>query len=330
MPSFTYVHIPADPDTPLRELQLEIPPEQDVQCLLDDIKRQLNSIYPQSAKQASDVRRQAMMQNVPKGTVIPDDLLAAAGTVQLVESVPLLGNSKANNFVGVNMYVDDTGALKQLPVNMRASEICRCCGRLVQVHGDAWIARIFDNEDEFKRLDFKLAEVSSSAAWVRAAHAQYQEKQRAEVAEVALQRLQARRTPAGGALPPPPRMQELSPAEAAKEEGNSAFRKGDWRGAVDAYTRALQLDGGLHAARNNRAMAFLRLGEWRKAVDDCDRVLESDGKNVKALLRMAEGLRQLREVASARTACNAVLKMEPHNAQARDILASLPADATAP
>jgi hypothetical protein len=36
-----------------------------------------------------------------------------------------------------------------------------------QVHGDAFLARVFDNEDDFERLDFTLREVSSSAAWVR-------------------------------------------------------------------------------------------------------------------------------------------------------------------
>jgi hypothetical protein len=31
------------------------------------------------------------------------------------------------------------------------------------VRGDAFIARIFDNEDHFKRLDFELSEMNSSA-----------------------------------------------------------------------------------------------------------------------------------------------------------------------
>ena len=37
----------------------------------------------------------------------------------------------------------------------------------VQVNGDAFIGRTFDNGDDFKRLDFKVSEVSSSAAWVQ-------------------------------------------------------------------------------------------------------------------------------------------------------------------
>lgn len=42
----------------------------------------------------------------------------------------------------------------------------------LQVCGDAFIARIYDDEDKFERLDFQLSEVSSSAPWVKAAREQ--------------------------------------------------------------------------------------------------------------------------------------------------------------
>lgn len=32
-------------------------------------------------------------------------------------------------------------------------------------------------------------------------------------------------------------VRELTPAEAAKDEGNNAFKRGDWRGAMEQYTR---------------------------------------------------------------------------------------------
>lgn len=32
-------------------------------------------------------------------------------------------------------------------------------------------------------------------------------------------------------------VRELSPAEAAKDEGNKAFKRGDWQGAADHYSR---------------------------------------------------------------------------------------------
>lgn len=46
-----------------------------------------------------------------------------------------------------------------------------------QVRGDVFLARVFDNEDNFERLDFSLADVSSSAGWVKEAHAQNRRKQ---------------------------------------------------------------------------------------------------------------------------------------------------------
>ena len=46
----------------------------------------------------------------------------------------------------------------------------------MQVRGDVFVARTFDNEDDFKRLDFTLSEVSSRAAWVKEARAQNERK----------------------------------------------------------------------------------------------------------------------------------------------------------
>lgn len=40
----------------------------------------------------------------------------------------------------------------------------------LQVRGDAFLARIFDNDDAFKRLDFPLSDMASSAAWVKVRH----------------------------------------------------------------------------------------------------------------------------------------------------------------
>lgn len=65
--------------------------------------------------------------------------------MQLVESVPLLTNSKANGFVGVNLYCDDTGSIKQLPINVRATDMARCCGHAIEVRpaAERWCLRTF-------------------------------------------------------------------------------------------------------------------------------------------------------------------------------------------
>lgn len=59
-----------------------------------------------------------------------------------------------------------------------------------QVAGDAFLARVLDDGEAFRRLDLTAAEVASSAAWVRAAAAQNERKRRAESSETTLQRMQ--------------------------------------------------------------------------------------------------------------------------------------------
>jgi len=123
-----------------------------------------------------------------------------------VEHTSLLSNSKDNDFIGINLYTDDEASFSGAGINQRASEIGSCCGiqlqarrfpcqplhriqhtsdvnayvkggcrhsqhqthmKCLQVNGDAFIGRTFDNGDDFKRLDFTVSEVSSSAAWVQ-------------------------------------------------------------------------------------------------------------------------------------------------------------------
>ena len=59
----------------------------------------------------------------------------------------------------------------------------------MQVQGDAFLARVFDNEDDFERLDFTLKEVTSSATWVKEA-AQNEAKRRGDQADSILHRMQ--------------------------------------------------------------------------------------------------------------------------------------------
>lgn len=62
---------------------------------------------------------------------------------------------------------------------------------MLQVQGDAFLGRVFDNEDDFERLDFTLKEVTSSATWVQEAAAQNEAKRKGDSAESILQRMQA-------------------------------------------------------------------------------------------------------------------------------------------
>ena len=101
-------------------------------------------------------------------------------------------------------------------------------------------------------------------------------------ARVALERLRALAAPA--ASPPAP-LDEAPTAESLKNQGNLAMKAGDHAGAVDAYTRALELDSSNLATRNNRALALLKLGRHVDAERDASAVLAVEPNNPKALYR---------------------------------------------
>ena len=128
------------------------------------------------------------------------------------------------------------------------------------------------------------------------------------------------------------RISELSASAAAREEGNAAFRKGQWKAAEKAYSRALELaeakagdddddekdaaaDDAV-AAANNRAAARLKLGDSAGALEDANRVLRLKPADVKARLRRAAAHDALEDGKRASEDFKFVLRLEPKNTQA--------------
>jgi len=117
-------------------------------------------------------------------------------------------------------------------------------------------------------------------------------------------------------------------AESLKNDGNVAMKNGDHLGAVDAYTRALELDSSNLAVRNNRALALLKLGRFTDAEQDTTAVLAVEPKNPKALYRRGAARRAHGAKASydaslslsllerALTDFDTLCRLEPANAQA--------------
>jgi hypothetical protein len=258
-----------------------------------------------------------LVSKLPTGTPIDEKLLSIATDLQMVENIALLSHSSDYGFIGVNLYVDDEGSVRGAARNVRATEIAHCCGKPIDVRGDAFLARVLDNGDDFERMDLKLSEVSSGAEWVAAAKAQAARRAAAESGDQVLRRMQEE------AAAERAQIRELTPAEAAKEEGNAAFKKGDWAAAVAGYTRALEHEPGMVVALNNRAMALLKLEKWAEAEADAAAVLARQPRNVKALLRAATATRAQGKVDEARARLEAALSAEPANKEAQRLLGEL-------
>ncbi|KAM0718955.1 hypothetical protein Q7P37_006027 [Cladosporium fusiforme] len=69
-------------------------------------------------------------------------------------------------------------------------------------------------------------------------------------------------------------------ADALKEQGNKAFKNGDFLEAEDFYTQAVQKFSRNPLLFTNRANARLKLQRWEGAVNDCLKSIEVSGKGV--------------------------------------------------
>jgi hypothetical protein len=89
------------------------------------------------------------------------------------------------------------------------------CLRILQVSGDVFIGRYFDNEEDFQRMDFTQSELSSAAPWIREARQQLMRRsERNSSAQELMQQLQHKQPPAPGG-------KVQSPSEVEKDKGNA-------------------------------------------------------------------------------------------------------------
>jgi len=147
--SFKYVYIPCDPACAMEELTMEIPEGREMECLLDTLKehfRNASGTLGTSAEQKALFRKQLEEQS---GKKIDDDMMDIASRMQMVQPVALLPGGKATNWEHVNLYVDDRGISKGLRRNDRACGLALECGAPTDIVGDAFLARILDDDDRF-------------------------------------------------------------------------------------------------------------------------------------------------------------------------------------
>jgi hypothetical protein len=96
---------------------------------------------------------------------IDDSMVDMILSMSAVDCVALQNNKASTGYIGVMMYVDDQGKAKGLPVNERATLVTMECGCPTSVLGDCVIARNFDDENNFHRIDFTLEEYYKDKEW---------------------------------------------------------------------------------------------------------------------------------------------------------------------
>jgi tetratricopeptide (TPR) repeat protein len=315
--SFKYVFIPAELSAPMEERDMEMVPGKEVECLTDTLKAHFQRVASPAAGGASMVeviRAQiAEKHGAEAAAKIDPQLLASFANQQMVDITAVQPGTKQNGFTGVSFYVDDQGMAKQLPQNVRASQLAQACGYALSVSGDCFVARVFDDENDFRRIDFTMAELSSEAAWVQVARAYHAAHPAAQPgAETMRQGGMGGASPAPA--PAPPSAEER--AETQKARGNAAFKKRRYKQAIGSYGEAIRLQPANHVLWANRAAAHGCVGDWEASALDAQACVEREPGFVKGWFRLAKARTQLKQLPAAHEAIQTGLRTAEEGAAA--------------
>ncbi|KGL91200.1 Tetratricopeptide repeat protein 12, partial [Charadrius vociferus] len=100
-------------------------------------------------------------------------------------------------------------------------------------------------------------------------------------------------------------------ANALKEKGNDAFRKGDYVIAIQRYTEGLEKLKDKQELYTNRAQAYLKMQEYEKAIDDCEWALKCNEKCIKAYFIMGKAHLALKHYSESRQCYEKILETDP-------------------
>ncbi|NWR90007.1 TTC12 protein, partial [Furnarius figulus] len=100
-------------------------------------------------------------------------------------------------------------------------------------------------------------------------------------------------------------------ANALKEKGNDAFRRGDFARAIQRYTEGLEKLRDKQELYTNRAQAYLKIQEYEKAIGDCEWALKCNEKCIKAYFLMGKAHLALKHYTESRQCYEKILQIDP-------------------
>eukprot|EP00892_Ulva_mutabilis_P003951 jgi/Ulvmu1/1928/UM012_0088.1 len=332
MGTFNFVYIPYDTSQDVQEQRMQYSPGKDIECLLEELRKRLQS---GPAKHASARSAHGIYANAPTS----DGSLCSSynGPIKIVSSTALLRNTRANDYIGVNMYTDGSAAKLNLPENPRAQQLCRLCGQdQAKVQGDAWVARVFDDEDSFERLDFHSADLEASAPWIAMA-AQQRIGLLRQPAQTILARIRAYcaeneaaqlREAEQQSMQQSAQKRQRTAAEAAQEQADAAFRAHNHAAAAEFFGKCAAAAGPQEealrlTALGHRALAYLKLRHPAAALADCDTVLAAQPHHPTVLYRKAAACRALGRREDACSLLRQCVQLQPENKVAHAALRKL-------
>eukprot|EP00547_Thalassionema_nitzschioides_P000184 CAMPEP_0194214694 /NCGR_PEP_ID=MMETSP0156-20130528/16029_1 /TAXON_ID=33649 /ORGANISM="Thalassionema nitzschioides, Strain L26-B" /LENGTH=347 /DNA_ID=CAMNT_0038943017 /DNA_START=155 /DNA_END=1198 /DNA_ORIENTATION=+ len=170
-----FVVIPSDTSKPLEELTFDCPitTNRFDDKLLDYLKPMFSAMSSGKDVDLELFRQNATQTLGSSGTPseVSDEALRQVAIQGNVEKFSLVHPNASNQYVGVNMYLDEVGMLKRLPLNTRASEFATRAGYNPppQFYGNVFMGRT-KTRPRVKHLSLTVGEDTSfDAPWLKQA-----------------------------------------------------------------------------------------------------------------------------------------------------------------
>lgn len=169
--TIAFVYVPHDMSKPLEQLKFECPIKiGGVDFLMEHLKPVFKAMGSDRKIDLELLREHASSQTLGSSDAPSpsEDTLQKVASEGSVERFPLVHATEANNFTGVNIYLDEAGMLKRLPLNSRATDFCARAGYNPppQFYGDVFLGRVKTRPDH-RIVSFSLGEdTAKDAKWL--------------------------------------------------------------------------------------------------------------------------------------------------------------------
>ncbi|KAG5490242.1 hypothetical protein JKF63_00361 [Porcisia hertigi] len=320
---FTYLRIPSEDKQPVEELHFNGHTEEELRRTLTRCFRQSLLSEDQKtdmARHLADKAKESAKKHATKGA---DDVSTADSDAKPLvdveqqqaamidqyldqasyEIIPVTMPMRTTQYIGTSLYIDDSGAFKDLPLNYRASKLAQR-----EIRGDAFLLSNHDDPalDEWGRVDCPLQRYEELYACPP--KIAYDPSNQAQMTQTAMLRETETKKI---------NLEDYQKAQKAKADGNELFAAGDLPAAVQAYSMTVDLTDGRRdllpneeeatqlrlSAFLNRCLCFVRLNRFPEAVKDAQAAVQLDSKSLKAHYRLTYALCGAQEYEAAAQAC---------------------------
>lgn len=167
-----FVHVPHDESLPLKELTMKVPKNRtgtNGDVLVDELKPFFKALSKKVDMSLFQDQATKTLGSSNDDIQVSQETLQKVAEQGQVETFCLVHPMPSNKFQSVNIYLDEVGMLKRLPLNKRAANFGLRAGfnPPPKFYGDIFLGRVA-TKPALKNVNFKLGiDTSSDAEWIQ-------------------------------------------------------------------------------------------------------------------------------------------------------------------